>query len=56
MFIFQRTHWKGFKPHGVSVSSVRSAVEDLENLKVGLQIHGNVTKHGLGQEKWVNGC
>lgn len=53
--MFQGTRWEGFKPHGDSVSSVLSAVRDLENQKVGFEIHGNVTKQGLGQDKWVCG-
>lgn len=31
LFMFQGTRWEGFKPHGDSVSSVLSAVRDLEN-------------------------
>ncbi|KAK9220475.1 hypothetical protein WN943_009126 [Citrus x changshan-huyou] len=31
VFMFQGTRWEGFKPHGDSVSSVLSAVRDLEN-------------------------
>lgn len=29
--MFEGTRWEGFKPHGDSVSSVLSAVRDLEN-------------------------
>ncbi|XP_065851434.1 pentatricopeptide repeat-containing protein At1g20230-like [Euphorbia lathyris] len=51
--MFQKMHLEGFKPDGTSVSSVLSAVGDLERLDIGCQIHGYVIKQGLGQDNWV---
>ncbi|KAJ4702188.1 Pentatricopeptide repeat-containing protein [Melia azedarach] len=53
VWMFHRMHGEGFKPDHSSVSSVLSAVGDLENLSVGVQIHGYVIKQGLGQDNCV---
>ncbi|XP_031252869.1 pentatricopeptide repeat-containing protein At1g20230-like [Pistacia vera] len=54
VLFFQRMHFKGFTPEEHSVSSVLSAVGDLENPKLGIQIHGFVIKEGLLENKCVS--
>ncbi|KAF8377781.1 hypothetical protein HHK36_031166 [Tetracentron sinense] len=51
--MLQKMHVQGFKPDGTSISSVLPAVGDLEDLEMGLQIHGYVIKHGLASDKCV---
>lgn len=51
--LFQRMHFEGFRPDDHSVSSVLSAVGDLENPKIGIQIHSFVIKEGLLEDKCV---
>lgn len=46
-------HFEGFRLDGVSISSVLSAIADLEDLSAGLQAHGYVVKSGLGSDKCV---
>ncbi|KAM7521252.1 hypothetical protein LguiB_020214 [Lonicera macranthoides] len=51
--IFKKMHLLGFLPDGTSISSVLSAIGDLEDFNVGIQIHGYVVKQGLGLDKCV---
>ncbi|KAL5701078.1 hypothetical protein ACHQM5_026456 [Ranunculus cassubicifolius] len=51
--MFRRMHFEGFKADGVTVSSVLPIVGDLENLNMGIQIHGYVVKQGFEQDKCV---
>lgn len=51
--VFQKMHLLGFEPDGTSVSSVLSAVGDLEDFEMGIQIHGYVIKQGLVLDKCV---
>ncbi|XP_031260358.1 pentatricopeptide repeat-containing protein At1g20230-like [Pistacia vera] len=54
VLLFQRMHFEGFTPEEHSVSSVLSAVGDLENPKLGIQIHGFVIKQGVLENKCVS--
>ncbi|WCJ24991.1 Pentatricopeptide repeat (PPR) superfamily protein [Euphorbia peplus] len=51
--MFQRMHFEGFMPDGISISSALSAIGDLEKLVIGCQIHCYVVKQGLGQDHCV---
>ncbi|KAH7567094.1 hypothetical protein JRO89_XS07G0016100 [Xanthoceras sorbifolium] len=51
--LFREMENSGFKPDGCSISSVLSAVGDLECLNIGLQVHDYVIKQGLQQDKCV---
>ncbi|KAG8662735.1 hypothetical protein MANES_01G139300v8 [Manihot esculenta] len=53
VIMFQKMHSEGFKPDGTSISSVLSAVGDLEMLNMGFQIHGYLIRKGLGPDKCV---
>ncbi|KAF2312335.1 hypothetical protein GH714_034290 [Hevea brasiliensis] len=53
VIMFQKMHLEAFKPDGTSISSVLSAVGDLEMLILGFQIHGYAIKMGIGQDKCV---
>ncbi|RZC86947.1 hypothetical protein C5167_030301 [Papaver somniferum] len=44
---------EGFKPDGTSISSVLPMIGQLEDLKVGIQVHSYVIKQGLGPDNWV---
>ncbi|KAL6963432.1 hypothetical protein U1Q18_043587 [Sarracenia purpurea var. burkii] len=50
---FRRMHSEGFKPDETSISSVLPAVGDLEDLNMGIQIHGYVIKQGIAPDKCV---
>ncbi|MCL7051867.1 hypothetical protein MKW94_001202 [Papaver nudicaule] len=51
--LLHKMHLEGFKPDGTSVSSVLPMIGQLEELKVGIQVHSYVIKQGLGLDKWV---
>ncbi|KAL6215792.1 hypothetical protein ACLB2K_015220 [Fragaria x ananassa] len=51
--VFQKMHSQGFEPDGSSISSVLPAVGELEDLDIGVQIHGHVIKRGLKSDKCV---
>ncbi|KAK9062921.1 hypothetical protein SSX86_020111 [Deinandra increscens subsp. villosa] len=51
--VFRNMHLSGFKPDGTTISSVLPSVGELEDLSVGVQIHGYAYKHGVGSDKWV---
>ncbi|EXB68664.1 hypothetical protein L484_024678 [Morus notabilis] len=51
--MFRRMHSEGVPPDGSSVSSVLPAIGDLEDLNVGIQVHGYVVKRGFGSDKCV---
>ncbi|OVA05266.1 Pentatricopeptide repeat [Macleaya cordata] len=51
--LLQQMHLQGFKPDGTSISSVLPVIGDLEDLKMGIQIHPYVIKQGLGSDKCV---
>ncbi|KAL8202120.1 hypothetical protein R6Q57_011267 [Mikania cordata] len=53
VMMFQNMHLSGFKPDGTTISSVLPAVGDLEDLLMGVQIHGYASKQGLGSDKFV---
>lgn len=53
VLVFRKMHLLGFEPDGTSVSSVLSAVGDLEDFEMGVQVHGYVIKQGLVLDKWV---
>lgn len=53
VLMFLEMHLRGFKPDGTSISSVLSAVGDLEDLAIGIQIHGYVIKQGFRSDKCV---
>ncbi|XP_031266695.1 LOW QUALITY PROTEIN: pentatricopeptide repeat-containing protein At1g20230-like [Pistacia vera] len=53
VILFRRMHFEGFTPEEHSVSSVLSAVGDLENPKLGFQIHGFVIKQGLLENECI---
>ncbi|KAK9120833.1 hypothetical protein Syun_018450 [Stephania yunnanensis] len=53
MFVFRDMHLEGFKPDGTSFSSVLAATGDLEDLEIGIQVHGLVIKQGLGLDNCV---
>lgn len=50
---FQNMHSRGFELDGTSVSSGLSAIGDLEDLVMGVQIHDYVIKQGFGLDKCV---
>ncbi|CAI9117026.1 OLC1v1018337C1 [Oldenlandia corymbosa var. corymbosa] len=51
--VFKVMHSGGFKCDGVSLSCALAAVGDLEDLIVGVQIHGCVIKLGFRSDKYV---
>ena len=51
--MFWRMNSEGFPPDGSSVSSVLPAIGDLEDLNMGIQVHGYVLKRGFGLDKCV---
>lgn len=51
--VFREMHSRGFSPDGTSVSSVLSAVGDLENAKMGAEIHCCVIKLGCGSDNYA---
>ncbi|KAL6212751.1 hypothetical protein ACLB2K_017969 [Fragaria x ananassa] len=51
--VFQKMHSQGFEPDGSSISSVLPAIGELEDLDIGVQIHGHVIKRGLKSDKCV---
>ncbi|KAI3919149.1 hypothetical protein MKW92_031688, partial [Papaver armeniacum] len=51
--LLHKMHSEGFKPDGTSISSVLPMIGQLEDLKVGIQVHSYVIKQGLGADKWV---
>ncbi|KAL6295521.1 hypothetical protein ACE6H2_003663 [Prunus campanulata] len=51
--VLQKMHSEGFRPDGSSISSALPAVGHLEDLGLGIQIHGYVVKQGLGSDKCV---
>lgn len=53
VLVFREMHSRGFSPDGTSVSSVLSAVGDLEDAKMGAQIHCCVIKLGCVSDKYV---
>jgi pentatricopeptide repeat protein len=53
VFMFQKMHLEGFQPDGSSISSVLPAIGDLEDLVLGIQIHGYVIKQGFDSDKCV---
>ncbi|KAB1203618.1 hypothetical protein CJ030_MR8G000665 [Morella rubra] len=53
VLMFQKMHFEGFQPDGCSISSALSAVGDLEDLDMGIQIHGYVIKKGFVPDKFV---
>ncbi|GFZ10480.1 pentatricopeptide repeat (PPR) superfamily protein [Actinidia rufa] len=53
VLMFQKMYLQGFKPDGTSISSVLPAVGDLEDLNMGVQIHGYVIKEGINLDKCV---
>ena len=53
VLMFQKMYLQGFKPDGTSISSVLPAVGDLEDLNMGVQIHGCVIKEGINSDKCV---
>ncbi|KAI8003066.1 Pentatricopeptide repeat-containing protein [Camellia lanceoleosa] len=53
IYMFKNMHLQGFKPDGTSVSSVLPSVGDLEDLNVGIQIHGYAVKQGIELDKCV---
>ncbi|KVI07747.1 pentatricopeptide repeat-containing protein At1g20230 [Cynara cardunculus var. scolymus] len=53
VMMFQKMYFFGFKPDGTTISSVLPAVGDLEDLLVGVQIHGCAIKQGLGSDKCI---
>ncbi|KAK9270979.1 hypothetical protein L1049_026567 [Liquidambar formosana] len=53
VLMLQKMHLRGFQPDETSISSGLPAVGDLEDLEMGVQIHGYVIKHGIGSDKYV---
>ncbi|XP_057974278.1 pentatricopeptide repeat-containing protein At1g20230 isoform X2 [Malania oleifera] len=53
VLMLQKMHLQGPSPDGTSISSVLSAVGSLEDLDLGVQIHGYVIKQGLALDKCV---
>ena len=53
VFMFQKMHFEGFQPDGSSISSVLPAIGNLEDLVLGIQIHGYVIKQGFNSDKCV---
>lgn len=53
VMMFQKMHFFGFKPDGTTISSVLPAIGELEDLFVGVQIHGYALKQGLGSDKCI---
>ncbi|KAL0006553.1 hypothetical protein SO802_008055 [Lithocarpus litseifolius] len=53
VFMFQKMHFEGFQPDGSSISSVLPAIGNLEDLVLGIQIHGYVIKQGFDSDKCV---
>ncbi|KAI3745784.1 hypothetical protein L6452_08193 [Arctium lappa] len=53
VMMFQKMIFFGFKPDGTTISSVLPAVGELEDLFVGVQIHGYALKQGLGSDKCI---
>ncbi|KAM7252513.1 hypothetical protein ACFE04_024396 [Oxalis oulophora] len=53
VLMFRWMHSDGFLPDGTSISSVLTAVGELEFFNVGIQIHGCVIKLGYGGDKYV---
>ncbi|CAL5349448.1 unnamed protein product [Camellia sinensis] len=53
IYMFKNMHLRGFKPDGTSVSSVLPSVGDLEDLNVGIQIHGYAVKQGIELDKCI---
>ena len=51
--MFQEMHSKGFQPDDITISSVLSAVGDLERLNIGIQVLCHVIKLGLLHSKFV---
>ncbi|CAL8098845.1 unnamed protein product [Prunus armeniaca] len=51
--VLQKMHSEGFRPDGSGISSALPAVGHLEDLGMGIQIHGYVVKQGLGSDKCV---
>lgn len=53
VLMFQRMHSDGIECDGVSVSSVLAAVGDLEDVIIGVQVHGYAIRLGLRSDKYV---
>ncbi|RRT66385.1 hypothetical protein B296_00026567 [Ensete ventricosum] len=53
VLLMRRMHSEGFEMDSVSISSTLSAVGDMEDVVIGSQIHGYVTKTGLGADSSV---
>ncbi|GAB4832966.1 hypothetical protein Ancab_006987 [Ancistrocladus abbreviatus] len=51
--MFQEMHWRGFQPDEGCVSSVLASSGELEDVNVGIQVHGYAVKQGLVLEMWV---
>ncbi|KAF3680777.1 Pentatricopeptide repeat-containing protein [Capsicum annuum] len=47
VLMFQRMNYEGFRSDGTSISSVLPAISDLEDIKMGVQVHGHVIKMGF---------
>ncbi|KAL6317378.1 hypothetical protein AAG906_030131 [Vitis piasezkii] len=54
VLMFLDMHLRGFEPDGTTISSVLPAVGDLEDLVMGILIHGYVIKQGLVSDKCVS--
>ncbi|CAN4114508.1 unnamed protein product [Withania somnifera] len=46
VLMFQRMNAEGFRSDGTSISSVLPAISDMEDLKMGVQVHSHVIKMG----------
>ncbi|CAD5170545.1 unnamed protein product [Musa acuminata subsp. malaccensis] len=53
VLLMRRMHSEGFEMDAVGISSTLSAVGDMEDVVIGSQIHGYVTKTGLGADSSV---
>ncbi|URE04127.1 PPR repeat [Musa troglodytarum] len=53
VLLMRRMHSEGFEMDAVGISSTLSAVGDVEDVVIGSQIHGYVTKTGLGADSSV---
>ncbi|XP_049370835.1 pentatricopeptide repeat-containing protein At1g20230 [Solanum verrucosum] len=53
VLMFQRMNSDGFRSDGTSISSVLPAISDLEDLKMGVQVHSHVIKMGFESDNCI---
>ncbi|KAF6170107.1 hypothetical protein GIB67_025796 [Kingdonia uniflora] len=53
VYTLRRMHCDGFMPDGTSIASVLPMIGEMEDLRMGIQVHCYVLKMGIGDDKCV---